>query len=175
RHSSSLRATNGSFRPTRCPSISRRCGKRSRPASRGATRGSAGRPSPLASLTPPSTEAPSTWTRCAPDSGAFRIASARWRASGSPSVAGSYASRSSPDRSVNSQPGVFCVGSGGAAAPSANRALHLQLDQAVHLDRVLHRELLGDRFDEAVDDHLGGLLLVQPAGLEVEDLLLADL
>jgi hypothetical protein len=33
-------------------------------------------------------------------------------------------------------------------------SLHLQLDQAVHLDRVLHRELLDDRLDEAVDDQL---------------------
>ncbi len=32
---------------------------------------------------------------------------------------------------------------------SANRALHLQLDQPVELDRVLHRQLLGDRLDEA--------------------------
>src|SRR5437764_849190 len=100
-------------------------------------------------------------------------------------------------RSVNSQPFVFWLGSpsscasaapsrrrssnqsGSAAAEatadSANRALHLQLDQAVELDGVLHRKLLGDRLDEAVDDHLGGLLLIETMRLEVEDLLVADL
>jgi hypothetical protein len=29
---------------------------------------------------------------------------------------------------------------------------HLQLDQAVEFDRVLHWQLFGDRLDEAVDD-----------------------
>src|SRR6185369_14677046 len=58
---------------------------------------------------------------------------------------------------------------------SADRALHLQLDQAVQLDRVLHRQLFGDRLDEPVDDHLRGLLLVEPAALQVEELLVADL
>jgi len=33
------------------------------------------------------------------------------------------------------------------AASSADRALHLELDQAVHLDPVLHRQLLDDRLD----------------------------
>src|SRR3954451_5048584 len=112
--------------------------------------------------------------------------------------AGSYEARSSPERSVNSQPLTFWVGrsssdasaapfgrrsashsgsvvAAGAAAPLANRALHLEFDQAIHLDRVLHRKLLGDRLDEAVDDHLRGLLLVQSVGLEVIELLLADL
>ena len=31
----------------------------------------------------------------------------------------------------------------------ADRAFHLELDQAVQLDRVLQRQLLGDRLDEA--------------------------
>src|SRR5215470_12002378 len=99
---------------------------------------------------------------------------------------------SRPERSVNSQPFAFWSGSGrlsvreaprwrlsashvGSVATSANRALHLQLDQPVELDRVLHRQLLGDRLDEAVDDHLRGLLLVEAAALEVEELLVADL
>src|SRR5579884_2352269 len=91
------------------------------------------------------------------------------------SAAGSKASRSRPEMSVNSQPGrplklgssrVWArlaarwrrsVRTGAAALP--NRALHLELDQAVHLHRVLHRQLLGDRLDESVDDQLGGLLL----------------
>src|SRR5438128_1949586 len=83
--------------------------------------------------------------------------------------AGANESRSSPERSVNSQPLSFAVGSSSSRAkeaPSrrlstsqsgsvavtalANRAFHLQLDQAVHLDRVLHRELLRDRLDEAI-------------------------
>src|SRR5437899_3312648 len=61
------------------------------------------------------------------------------------------------------------------STPSADRALHLEFYEAVHLDRVLHRQLLDDRLDEAVDDELAGLLLVDPVGLEVEELLLADL
>src|SRR5680860_1585290 len=62
----------------------------------------------------------------------------------------------------------------GSVATSANASLHLQLDQPVELDRVLHRQLFGDRLDEAVDDHLRGLLLVEPAALQVEELLVAD-
>ena len=90
------------------------------------------------------------------------------------------ASRSSLSIGVNSQPGVpRKAGSSSSATraraasrrasrvvavTSANRALHLQLDQAVHLDRVLHRQLLDDRLDEAVDDELAGLLLVDARG-----------
>src|SRR5688572_31787494 len=86
---------------------------------------------------------------------------------------GSNASRSSFEMSVNSQPGMpLNWGSSSVALP--NRALHLQLDQAVHLDRVLHRQLLRDRLDEAVHDQLGRLLLVEAARLEIEELLLAD-
>src|SRR5581483_3259484 len=54
-------------------------------------------------------------------------------------------------------------------------AFHLQLDEAVQLDRVLHRQLLHDRLDEAVDDHLRGIDLAQPAALQVEELVLTDL
>ncbi len=46
-----------------------------------------------------------------------------------------------------------------SASPLADRALHLELDQTVHLDGVLHRELLDDRLDEAVDDQLRGVFL----------------
>src|SRR4051812_5292582 len=60
-------------------------------------------------------------------------------------------------------------------ANSANGALHLELDEAVHLDRVLHRKLLDDRLDEAVDDQLARLVLRDTAGHQVEELLLADL
>src|SRR4051794_9321254 len=58
---------------------------------------------------------------------------------------------------------------------STNTAFHLQLDQPVHLDRVLERQLLGDRLDEARDDHGARLRLREAARHEVEELLLADL
>src|SRR5215211_7252044 len=57
----------------------------------------------------------------------------------------------------------------------ADRAFHLQLDQAVQLDGVLQRKLLGYRLDKAVDDHRDGLFLGEPAAHEVEELVLTDL
>src|SRR3954451_16140362 len=109
-----------------------------------------------------------------------------------PPGAGGKASRSSFSIGVNSQPGTPRKAGTSSSAYAlaacsrrsarvarvgalANRALHLQLDEAVHLDGVLHRELLDDGLDEAVDDELRGLLLVDPVRLEVEELLLADL
>src|SRR5215207_7580862 len=140
---------------------------------------------------------PSIWTTRGACSGGLSTASACSRAAGSASTGTVKSASISSVRSVNSQPLVFWLGrpssfaraapsrrrssnqSGSAAAEaaadSANRALHLQLDQAVHLDRVLHRKLLRDRLDEPVDDHLRSLFLVEPVGLEVEKLLLADL
>src|SRR5918911_1464322 len=56
-----------------------------------------------------------------------------------------------------------------------HRPFHLQLDQPVHLDRVLERELLRDRLDEAAHDHRRGLGLGEPARHQVEELLFADL
>src|SRR5687768_6225629 len=61
-----------------------------------------------------------------------------------------------------------------AAAPpsaggSADRLDHLELNQAIQLDGVLHRQLLRDRLDEAVHDHRGRLLLGEAARLEVEE------
>src|SRR5918999_603970 len=44
----------------------------------------------------------------------------------------------------------------------ADTALHLQLDEAVHLDRVLERQLLGDRLDEPGHDHRARLRLGEP-------------
>src|SRR5215217_2946290 len=67
------------------------------------------------------------------------------------------------------------VGAASGASSSANRPFHLQLDQAVHLDRVLERELLRDRLDEAGDDHRACLGLGQTTAHQVEELLLADL
>src|SRR5947209_16639897 len=92
------------------------------------------------------------------------------------SLAGSYAARFSEEISVNSQPGrPLNDGSSSEGAALANRTLHLQLDQPVHLDGVLHRELLGDRLDEAVDDQLRGLLLGDAVRHQVEELVLTDL
>src|SRR5207244_2378865 len=116
-------------------------------------------------------------------------------ASSAPPGATGKASRSRASRGVNSQPGMprnagsssspidstarsrRAVSQAGSATEEAlpNAAFHLELDEAVHLDRVLHRELLDDRLDEAVDDELGGLVLGQAVGHEVEELLLADL
>src|SRR4051812_31063039 len=56
-----------------------------------------------------------------------------------------------------------------------DRAFHLELYQAVQLDSVLERELLGDRLDKAVDDHRHGLLLRESATHEVEELVFPDL
>src|SRR5439155_18130622 len=56
-----------------------------------------------------------------------------------------------------------------------DRPLHLELDQAVHLDRVLERQLIGDRLDEPADHHRRRLRLGEPARHEVEELLLAAL
>src|ERR671912_2634690 len=57
----------------------------------------------------------------------------------------------------------------------ADRAFHLQLDQAVKFDGVLQRKLLGYRLDKAVDHHRDGLLLRESAALQVEELVLPDL
>src|SRR5256885_4431091 len=62
-----------------------------------------------------------------------------------------------------------------SSAVLANGALHRQGDEPVHLDRVIHRERLHDRLDEAVDDHRGRLRLGEATAHEVEELLLADL
>src|SRR5436305_1664910 len=113
---------------------------------------------------------------------------------GASPFSGRYAPRSRLERSVNSQPGLplnwgsssVCASwaarsrrsarnSSPAGAALANRALHLQLDQPVHLHRVLHLELLGDRLDEAVDDQLRSLVLGNPVRHQVEELILAHL
>ena len=58
---------------------------------------------------------------------------------------------------------------------SADRAFHLQREQAIQLDRVLHRQLFGEGLEEAVDDHRLGLGFGQPAALQIEQLLVGDL
>src|SRR5439155_25977320 len=52
---------------------------------------------------------------------------------------------------------------------------HLELHQAVQLDRVFHRKLFGNWLDEAVDDHVRGLGLSQAPAHQIEQLLVADL
>src|SRR5690242_18835865 len=89
---------------------------------------------------------------------------------GTPAVAVGYAVSSKPLSSVNSQPVTPLNCGSSSVSELANRTLHLELDEAVHLDRVLHRQLLDDRLDEAVDDQLGGLLLVDAVGHQIEEL-----
>src|SRR6266850_1755023 len=62
-----------------------------------------------------------------------------------------------------------------SSAVLANGALHLERDEPVHLDCVIHRERLDDRLDEAVHDHRGPFGLGEAAAHEVEELLLTDL
>lgn len=56
----------------------------------------------------------------------------------------------------------------------AHTAGHLQLDQAVQLNRVLHGEFPGDRLNEAVDDQRVGLGLIQATAHQVEELVVTD-
>ncbi|OEI69675.1 Uncharacterized protein Cus16_0284 [Curtobacterium sp. ER1/6] len=55
----------------------------------------------------------------------------------------------------------------------ADGSFHAHLDELVEFERVLHRELAGDRLDEATDDHRHRLVLRHAAGHQVEELLLA--
>ena len=45
----------------------------------------------------------------------------------------------------------------------------------VHFDRVLHGELFDKRLNESAHDHRGGLVLVNAAAHQIEELLFADL
>src|SRR5690606_26234680 len=58
---------------------------------------------------------------------------------------------------------------------SADGPLHLELDEAVELQGVLHRQLTGDRLDEAAHDHRHRLRLRETTGHEVEELVLTHL
>src|SRR5687768_18567772 len=119
-------------------------------------------PSTVASST--RSHAPSTWVRRTESPGAAKTGSGTSTAA-TPCGAFGNEERSKFFSSVNSQPATpLCVGSS-RVFQSANGAFHLELDEAVHLDRVLHRQLLDDRLDEAVDDELRRLLLGQPVGL----------
>ena len=61
------------------------------------------------------------------------------------------------------------------ATPLADRPFHFELDEAVQLDRVLHRQLLGEGFDEALDYHIGRLVLAQAPAHQIKQLVLAYL
>src|SRR5437764_10494218 len=57
----------------------------------------------------------------------------------------------------------------------AHTAGHLQLDQAVQFNRVLHWKFLGDRLNEAVDNQRVGLGLIQATAHQVEELVVTNL
>src|SRR5919202_5527568 len=130
-------------------------------------------------------------TACSSVLGATASSNAKSDAPEPPGAPG-WASRSSLSIGVNSQPGVprklgISTAPSAASARSrraasqsgdvvvlANASFHLQLDEPVHLHRVLHRQLLDDRLDEAVDDQLRRLVLGDAVGNEVEKLLPAE-
>ena len=57
----------------------------------------------------------------------------------------------------------------------ADRPFHLQFDQPVEFECVLHRQFLGNRVDEAAHHHGHRLVLGHSAAHQVEKLLFADL
>src|SRR5439155_529376 len=89
--------------------------------------------------------------------------SSRWPCSEARSSASCPARRASLLRALGAVRGAL-----------TDRPDHLELDEAVELDRVLHRQLLGHRLDEPVDDHRGGLVLREAARLHVEQLRVGD-
>src|SRR3954470_5089540 len=76
---------------------------------------------------------------------------------------------------VNRQASSRPVGTGNSVIGLSDRAFHLQLDEPVELEGVLHRQLARDRLDEPAHDHRHRLVLGQAAAHEVEELVLADL
>src|SRR4051812_40275131 len=76
---------------------------------------------------------------------------------------------------VNRQASSRPVGTGKSVMGLSDRAFHLQLDQAVELEGVLHRQLTCDRLDEATHDHGHRLVLGHATTHQVEELVLADL
>ena len=78
-------------------------------------------------------------------------------------------------RKVDAVPAPSILGTFWPTVLSPHRPFHLELDQLVHLDGVLHRQLLDQGLDEAADDQGRRLGLGEPAAPQVEELLLADL
>src|SRR5688572_12045923 len=101
--------------------------------------------------------------------------SGRWSGSilGEATISSTRArSSSDPPRRATSAAGAGCRSSIALTAygppparreRSADRTLHLQLDQPAPLHRVLHGQRAGDGLDEAVDDHAHRLLLGEAA------------
>ena len=49
------------------------------------------------------------------------------------------------------------------------------MDQAIHLDRIFHRQFFDQRLDKAADDHGSSFVFADATALQIEELLLADL
>src|SRR3954451_22964987 len=60
---------------------------------------------------------------------------------------------------VNRQASSRPVGTGKSVIWLADRTFHLELDEPVELQRVLHRQLARDRLDETANDHRHRLVL----------------
>src|SRR3954452_22673093 len=91
-----------------------------------------------------------------------------------PSASGSNRPRSrrvGVNRQASSRP----VGTGKSVIGLSDRAFHLELDEPVELQGILHRQLARDRLDEAAHDHRHRLVLGHAARHEIEELVLADL
>src|SRR5438128_9407215 len=76
---------------------------------------------------------------------------------------------------LSATPNAFGADTEEESRQLADRAFHLELDQALELDGVFHRELADEIVDETVDTQAHGLRFAQAALLHVEDLLGADL
>lgn len=79
----------------------------------------------------------------------------------------------------DNKPGVT-MGSPGVLATlelntSSDRSFHLQLDQTVHLDGVLHGQLLDERLNEPGHDHRARFGFGQAAAHQIEQLIFRNL
>src|SRR3954454_10521165 len=76
---------------------------------------------------------------------------------------------------VNRQASSRPVGTGKSVMGLSDRAFHLELDEAVELEGIFHRQLARDGLDEAAHDHRHRLVFGEAARHQVEELVLADL
>src|SRR3990172_1406108 len=92
-----------------------------------------------------------------------------------------FASPSAPSRrakgTTSSATGIDLVkvGTHGGAAALPDRPFHLEADEPVELERVLHRELLREHLDKPEHNEVHRLVLLEAARLEVEEHLVGDL
>src|SRR5258705_11598195 len=56
----------------------------------------------------------------------------------------------------------------------SDRSFHLKLYQAIHFNRIFHRQFLDKRLDKTRYYHRGGCFLAETAGHQVEELLFTD-